>query len=340
MRALRIVPVVLVIAGLAGCDMIMGSAGPEICNDAQALLRSGDLAGAEAAYEALAADGKSQLCVVTGRSYMKTLSGNYGAADKILAEAEPNAGEELGNIKLRRALVGLEEGNLDAVREHGIASGLPAGKVLAAEVHLTDLESDKAVALLKEASSAGGQVGQTASRYLEMLEAGGAQAGMAEVTALWALNRRADAVETVVELVGMLPEDENKSAQLLIWASRAVTSGKPDVARELLDSIDFPPEGQGWRVQAIRAMADVADGDGAAGLETFKKLAAGGAPADGLADAMATAACLTEDKAIAKELVGEQESYAGARCLSAVGAGGVAKRVVPAGTLKTFLESR
>lgn len=336
----RLLPVMLVLVGLAGCDKLLGAKGPEVCNDANALLRAGDLPAAEAAYEALAPKQADNPCVVTGRSYMRVLAGDFEGADKILAASEENAGDKLAEVKLRRALVALESENFDGVREHGTASGLPAGKLLAAEVHLTDLESDKATALFKEVEGTGGEVGSTAHQYLAMLESGGGKAGLAELTAMWALGNRKTAVESVAELAGSIEEDEEKAAVLLLWAGRAATAGEPAQAKAILDMIDFPPEGQGWRVQAVGAIADVALGQGAIGVETFAKLEAGGAPADGLADARATAACLTDDKELAKTLVGDGESAAGARCLDKAGAGAAAKRAAPVGTYKTFLETR
>lgn len=338
MRA-KLLPVVVVLVTMAGCDVIFGEEGPEVCEGAEAKLRSGDLPGAMAAYEDLSAGHAQNMCVVTGHAYLHTLAGNYDQADAILAAGEAVAGEQIAEIKLRRAIVALQAGRLDPAQEYALASGLPAGKVIAAEVHLTDLESDEALALFREASSAGGVVGQTATQYVELLEGGGVQAGLAEVTALWALDQRGTAVETAGELFAMLPDEDGKSEQLLLWAGRAVTSGHPDVARELLDSIDFPPDGQGWRVQAVGAMIDIAEGHNEDGLSTFQKLATGGAPADGLSDALATAACLTSDRAVAKQLSAGVESNASARCLMEAGAGGAARNVAPGGSLRTFLEN-
>ena len=71
-----------------------------------------------------------------------------------------------------------------------------------------------------------------------------------------------------------------------MWAGRAVTSGKPGEASAMLDAMEAPPSGQAWRVQAVRAMIAIADGDPATGVKLFTVLASAGAPADGLSDAL------------------------------------------------------
>ncbi|MFT4627164.1 MAG: hypothetical protein ACI8PZ_005845 [Myxococcota bacterium] len=326
-----------------GCDMIaqFTKPGPEVVEGAHSALRSGDLPAAADEFARLAADHPEVVEVAVGHAYMQLLAGDTRGADATLAAVEPTAGDDLGKIKLRRALVALNGGDLDGVKSHGKASGLPEGKLLAAEVHLVDLESDEAMQILREVSGAGGPVGDAAGRYLSMLDSGDQiQAGLAEATALWALGERESSCEAAEELVKALGDDGDKNAQLLLWAGRAVTSGLPGVATSLLDDIDFPPEGQAWRVQATRAMVSVAEGDVEEGARILSALEEAGAPADGLADAMATACGLTDDRSAAKELAGRVESAAAARCLLHAGAGRAAMDQAPPGALKTFLENR
>ena len=239
-------------------------------------------------------------------------------------------------------MVAMRAGNLDSVKKHGKASGLPVGKLLAAEVHLADLEEDEAIILLAEAAQGSGVVAQTAQHYLEMVQSDDQiKVGLAEASALWALGQREAAVEAAEELVKNIPgDDEKKAEQLLLWASRAVTSKRPEIASSLLDEIDFPPEGQAWRVQATRAMVALAQGDDQQGLRIFQALADGGAPADGLADALATAASLAQDKAVAKQLASSVESSASAMGLYKAGATVAARKSAPAGSFSTFLESQ
>jgi tetratricopeptide (TPR) repeat protein len=329
--------------GMGACDSILGASdGPELVAAANSTLQSGDLPAAAAEYEQLAADNPDSVFVAIGRSYFQLLEGDYEGADATLAHAEANAGEKLGEVKLRRALVALRAGDLDQVKTHGTDSGLPAGKLLAAEVHLVDLESTEAVALLKEISGSD-PVGATASTYVQMLDSGDQiQAGLAEATALWGLGDRGAACEAAEELVKALDTDD-KNEQLMLWAGRAVTSNKLEVTSSLLDELEsnFPPPELQWRILATRAMLDIAQGQPDKGMKTLQLAAQlDGAPADGLMDAFATAAALAQEKEVALKIAGNVESAAGARGLMEAGAVGKARAKAPEGFLKTYLENQ
>jgi hypothetical protein len=328
---------------ITACDMLpFGSAGPEVVAEANSALKDGDLPGAGAQYAELTASHEGSVHVAIGQAYMQMLQGDNDGADATLASVEESAGDALPEVKLRRAIVAMRAKDLDAVKLHGSASGLPEGKLLAAEVHLVDLEADEAAQIFRDVSAAGGAVGQTATTYLTMLDSEDQiQAGLAEATALWALGERESACESAEELVPALSDDdESKSEQLLIWAGRAVTTGKASVASSLLDNLESPPEGHVWRVQATRAIIAVAEGEADEGIHILDALAEGGAPADGIADARATACALASDRAKAKELVAGLESSAAARCLMQAGADRVAPTQAPAGALKSYLENK
>lgn len=346
MTALRLAGLVSLLALATACG---GEDVPdsELVASAEAKLSSGDIPGAIAEYDALAAEHPDSVGVAVGRAYGKMLAGDYSGADALLAEAEGKLGgqdpvpPELGELKLRRALVALKSGDLDAVKAHGSGSGLPAGQLLAGEVHMADAEVDQAIALFKQAAAGGGAIAATANEYLSLAESDDqVLGGLAESNALWALGQRQVACEAASELVRELPDDDKKGELMLLWAGRAATSGAPDVAETLIDSMDFPPEGQNWRVQAVRGMIALQRGENEDALNTFTLLAQAGAPADGLADALATAAALTDDPETAKQLAGALESNAAARGLMAAGAQGVAKQVAPAGSLRSYLENK
>jgi uncharacterized protein HemY len=194
---------------------------------------------------------------------------------------------------------------------------------------------------LRELSGTAGAVGETASTYLALLDSGDQiQAGLAEITALWALGDRSGACASAEELVSALPEDDDtKATQILLWAGRAATSGHAALASSLLDELSFPPDGQAWRVQATRALVAAAEGEADEAIRILDALAEGGAPADGLADARATACALVGERQKARQIVGELESPAIARCLSEVGAVAVAPTRALDGPLKSFLEN-
>lgn len=346
MRNLRFVPILALGLYGAACDKIFGGGvGEEVLNDGKAKLEGGDIPGG---YDALVAAGTAHPDsphAVTGAAYAHMIAGETSEADALLAAFEAKAGDKVGEVKLRRALVALAAGEFDQVKEHGNASGLPAGALLAAEVHLSDAESDEAIRLLNKAAEGGGEVAETAKQYLQMLESGDQyKAGLAEAAALWALGQRGVACETAGDLVKAMPDDSSdKGTLLVLWAGRAVTSGKTEVASGLLEAAEFadiPPEQQ-WRVQATKAMVSVASGDGASAVQVFTLLEQAGAPADGLADARATACALAKDKDVAKELVQGMESAAAARCLSEAGAGVAAASAAPQGSaIKQYLEGK
>ncbi len=328
--------------GLSGCDMVMGlmGGGEDAAAAAEAQLKSGDLPGAGDAYAAAQADHPTSVDVATGAAFSALLRGDAAAADKALAAAEAEAGERLSEVKMRRALVALEAGDLDAVRTHAEASGLPQGKLLAAEVALADGEREEAAGLLKQAAPAGGAVADAANAYLDLIEdPEPLVSGLSEAQALWALGERKVAVRSVEELVKNLPDSrEDRDEQILVWAGRAASLGETDIARGLLDALIFPPDGQAWRKVATQAILACADGEGETCTDLFTSLE-GNAPSDGLADARATAAFLIakDDPEVAEKLAGPYVSNAAARALYEAGNTAAAQKSAPQGVLADFL---
>ncbi len=357
-RVVRIwISLIVMMGWTLGCGFIsdvqsdlFGEDDSEQVAPAEELLRQGDLPGAEALYRELVAASPGSVQAHVGFAYTQVLAGDLGGADATLMAAEALAvGDEIqiGEIKLRRALVALRSRDLDVVKQLGAASGLPEGLLLAAEVHLIDLESDQAMAILTEIAEAPGAVGQTASEYLRMHQSGDQiQAGLAEATALWALGERESACEAAEDLVKALPADadaEDKDEQLLLWAGRAVTSGLPGVARSLIDEMAFPPDGQQWRLSATKAMVALSEGETDQAMAIFDALKSGAesgdVPRQGLDDALSTACVLTDRIDVAKKLVEGVESAGATKCLVDAGAVDEAQRHAPEGTLKAFLEN-
>ena len=337
----------LVLLGLptTGCEQIealLGGGADEAAADAEGLLKQGDLPGAADAYAAANTATPTHVDAATGAAYTALLQGDTGRADQILAAAEAEAGEKLGEVKLRRALVALQAGELENVKLHGEASGLPMGQLLAAEVALADGESEEASALLEKAKGAGGKVGKTAQTYLDLLGSDEPTvAGLSEAQALWALGERKIAVRSVEELVKGLPDDrEDRGELVLLWAGRAASVDETDVARSILDALIFPPDGQAWRKVATLGIIACAEGDAAACQSNFKALE-GNAPEDGLADAVATAAFLIADEnpEAARTLAGRYVSNAAARSLLEAGDAAAARESVPGGVLGEYLKA-
>ncbi len=330
------------LAALSGCFLLGDDKAIEAATQAEAQLKAGDLPGAADAYDQAAGEHPSQVDVATGAAFMALQRGNLDAADRFLADAEADAGERLPEVKLRRALVALRSGELEAVKAHGIASGLPAGQLLAAEVALADGEREEAQELLNQARAGGGDIAQVADGYLDLLgDDDPLVAGLSEAQALWALNLRKVAVKSVEEVLLNLPDDFGaREEQLLLWAGRAASVRETGVARSLLDGVIFAPEGQQWRKIATTGLIACADGDSATCVDTLVALE-NQAPADGLADARATGAWLIADAdaEAAKKLAGPYISNAAARALLETGDRSAAQESSPGGVLGSFLEA-
>jgi tetratricopeptide (TPR) repeat protein len=289
---------------------------------AEALLSSGDLAGAAGVYDAAMAKAPTDVDVVSGAAYVKLLQGNPAAADSLLSSLEATAGARLPEVKMRRALVAMKNGDLDAVKTLATAAGTPAARLLVAEVGLADGDRAGAKTALEGLAGEAGVVGETAAAYLDLINDPNALvSGLSEAQALWALGQRPIAVRSVEDLVRAYAEDrDDGGAQLLLWAGRAATVGEPAIATNLLDSIPVAPPGQLWRVKATRALVACAEGNGKVCLAGFDAIASI-APADGLADARATAALLIaeRDGEIARRLLEGQSGDGAARAWALLG---------------------
>ena len=327
---------------LSGCFVLdmLGGDDTEALSAADTKLSSGDVAGAVADYNALYAANPASVDAAVGAAYGDYLAGDLASADAKLAGAEAAAGERLSELKMRRALVALASGDTEALKAHAVASGTPAGKVLAAEVALADGERAEAQTLLDDASGAGGSVGAAANGYLDLLGSDDpAVQGLAENYALWALGERGVAVKSVEEVVKSMPDDDRKAEELLLWAGRAASEGETLVASSLLESISFPPPGQAWRVHATRAIILCADGEHQACVESFDGLDAA-APADGMLHARATAAMLVDDADVVADLLPEHPSAASALAASLSGNDSLARELAPSGLLSEHLGAR
>jgi len=334
-------PSTLLLLTLTGCEMITDllDSEPDLTT-AEAQLASGDLPAAADAYTEAAAAAPTHVEAATGAAYAALLQGNHAAADKYLAAAQASLEAPSPELTLRRALVALEAGKLEEMSAFGKASGLDAGLLLAAEYALAEGELEDAAELLKGIKSSG-PVSDAARQYLALIEdEDPLVSGLSETYALWALGEKKVAVRSVDDIFKALPEDqEGRDEMLLMWASRAASVGETDIARSMLDSVLFLPQGQSWRKTATSAIISCAEGDAAGCLAAFEKLE--GAPSDGVADAKATAAVLIagQDRDAAAQLAGSVRSDAAARALLEAGDRSAAQQAASSGALKSYLES-
>ena len=343
-------PSVLLLLGLLACsggeaEQPASPATPDTSQQiaqAKAALIDADLDAAAASYEAALRADPTNTEAGVGRAYVAAMSGDLDGADKLLAAVQATAGAKTGEVQLRRALLAAQRGDAEAVIAQGTASGTPAGKLMAAEALLTELEHDAALELLREVVADDSAVGEAASRYLEFLEdEDPTVAAMAENYALWSMGEHSVAVSSVAPLIRAISESDWKNQELLVWAGRAAAVGEPQAASDLLESIAFAPKGQSWRVRATRAMIRCAEQDVRACVDGFAQLE-GAAPPVGLMHAKATAAMVLDEehREIALGLLDERVSDATARAALAVGDAELAQRLAPSGLLADFLSSR
>lgn len=310
----------IVLLSTLACGSFMGGGGGSAEGDA--LLKAGDIAGASGKYEEALTKDATNVDVAVGAAYTRMAAGQYDKADAALAGAEATAADKLPEIKLRRALVAMQAGDLDKVKEHATASGLPAAKLLLAEAELADGNRDVAKGLLEGISGDAGSVGATAKQYLALMaDPNPLVQGLSETQALWALGQHKVAVRSVEELVKAYAEThDDGGAQVLMWAGRAASIGEADIAWNLIEAVGVPPEGQAWRVEATRGIAWCAQAEAQKCLETFemvKKIA----PADGYVDARVTAAAViaARDPATARQLLEGMTGDGAARVLASMG---------------------
>jgi tetratricopeptide (TPR) repeat protein len=328
---------------LVACNMLGGESedpAQMAVAAADAQLKSGDIARAADAYVAAFAAHPASLDAAIGASFGAYSRGDLAEADRILEQAEAIAGERVGEVKLRRAMVAMRDGDTDLMREHAEDSNTAAGLVLAAEVALADGEREEATALLDRAAQVSGKIGAVAKGYVDLLKhPDPAVGGLAENYALWALGQREVAVASVEEVVKNLPEDfEGKAVELLVWAGRSASFGETQVASNLLEAIDFPPPGQAWRVLATRAIILCAEGQADACQTLFDSLE-GKAPADGLQHARATAVIALggEDRDAAVAVLGSGASDAAARAALFLGDPGLAGSLATDSVMKNYI---
>lgn len=339
---------VLLCLTLGACSILEkfgvgGDPSGEAVTQAKQVLGSGDIPAGATALAAAYADNPESADAAVGAAYAAYLQGQFDQAEQILSAAASLDPTRAGEIEVRLALVALGAGDLDKVRSHGEASGQPAGMLLAAEVALADGERDAASTLLQAAKAAPDRaVASAAGDYLDLMEDGDPVVqGLSEAQALWALGERRVAVRSVEELVKSLSDEhEDKPELLLVWAGRAAAAGESQVASNLVESIDFPPAGQQWRVIATRAIVACSEGDGERCVSLLDGIAMGAPPA-GLADARATAAIMLapHDTAAAAALAGDHPSAPVARALQAAGQGEDAADLAGSGPYARFLSA-
>jgi hypothetical protein len=121
-------------------------------------------------------------------------------------------------------------------------------------------------------------------------------------------------VAGTLEYVSNEALENNFNEHVILWSSRAIAVGQPEIAEQLLALQGFNPVPEDWRVPTLVAMATCVKGEVASGIEMFKSLE-GTAPMQGLHDAKATTAVVLssigeDGSALLKDLQGTTGAYA------------------------------
>ncbi|MEC8193550.1 MAG: hypothetical protein VX127_12495 [Myxococcota bacterium] len=326
----------LIAMTLHGCSLFGGDAGLEATLAAKKQMKAGQLVAAADAFDAAAKAHPDSIDAASGAALAALMRGDAEAADAFLAGVQSEAGERTAEVRMRRAIVAQRAKDWDAMREHGEASGMNAGLLLAGEAALADGEREEAEALFQRV---GGDAEPVAREYIRLLNSENPViAGMSEAQALWALGLRKVAVKSVAPVLADYPREEgDRDEQLLIWSSRATSVRETETARALLKLVRASGK-LAWRKAANAALVDCADGNAGRCKRGLDKLE-DSAPADGLADARVTAAALIarKDPQAAKDLAGPYRSAGAARALYSAGARQMAARSATPGPLAGFV---
>ena len=326
----------IVITGMFACT---GTDYTSQIKEAQTMLGNGQINLANGTYLAILKEDPTQVDAATGAAYVSMLKGDYVKAEELLAGAMENAGENAGELSLRRALVAVEQKEYSTAQQHALASNLDFGKVLASEIYLIDGEGDKAIDLLKSVSSQPSK--KLAKRYLKLLESEDPWVqSYAEAQASWALKDYELAVRSVGSMLSKLEGGiPNYEMEVLMWASRAAVVGQSEISRSLLAlNLKALPEDQKWRVTATKAMTYFAEGDIIKGNGLLKSLK--DAPPMGINHMkVTTAAIIAEsDPQTAKDLLKGMSGTAAAQAYHSLGKNKTAANIVDSGMFQKYLE--
>ena len=275
---------VVIVSTLFGCSE------PDKSEDiikAQRALAAGQLTQSQGILDPVLDEVPGDPTAATTRAHLHLLNGETDQADAVLLQIQSDDPKVQSEISLRRALVALEAKDFSKVKEMALKSTESFAYILAAEISLMDGEHDEAMGYLEKVT---GSHSSLAKEYLRLLEGDEWSKSYAEAQALWAVRDYDLAIQSVagtLEYVSNEAMENQFNEHVIIWSSRAIAVGQPEIAEQLLGLQGFKPDSDDWRVDTLKAMATCVKGDIASGLEMFKKLD-GIAPVQGLHDAKAT----------------------------------------------------
>ena len=161
---------ILLLSAVLGCS----TDNTEAFNNADNLIKQGQLTAAGQAFDAIIADGAKANDLIrasVGSAYSALLQGNYEQADALLGKAIEAAADnpsELSGLYLRRAQVAQYQKKYSQVQSFAEKSGLDAGKLFQAEVLMIDGDLQDAAEMLETITDS--SVKSTAEAYLSLIE--------------------------------------------------------------------------------------------------------------------------------------------------------------------------
>ena len=281
---------------------------------AQKELAAGNVSSAGQQFNAILTEVPGELVSATSMAHIYVLNGAFEQADAVLGTVNSEDPDVMSKVALRRAIVALEAKDFSKVKEFAMQSQESFARVLAAEIWLMDGEHEEAVGLLEKVTGAHAEL---AKSYLRLLEGDEWAKAYAEAQALWAVRDFDLAIQSVsgtLQYVSNAALNGEFGEHVLLWSSRAIAVGQPEIADELLQVQGFRPNPEDWRVDALKAMSACVKGDIASGQKIFSDLE-GKAPEQGLHDAKATTAVVLasigkDASALLVELRGTAGAYA------------------------------
>ena len=281
---------------------------------AQKEMAANNLSVAGQQFDAILQEVPGEAVASTSMAHIHMLNGKFEQADAVLASIQTEDPVVKSQIALRRALVALESKDFSKVKEFAQQSTESFAYILVAEISLMDGEHEEAATALEQVNGSHASLAQS---YLRLLEGDEWSKAYAEAQALWAVRDFDLAIQSVsgtLQYVSASALDGEFGEHVILWASRAISVGQPEIADDLLQIQGFQPDPEDWKVDTLKAMSTCVKGNVSEGKEMFAALE-GKAPPQGLHDAKATTAVVLasigkDASALLSELRGTSGAFA------------------------------
>ena len=331
----------LIVLGWIGCGTKDQTA--EV-NAASTQLQQGSFSTAQTSYDAILTADANNVDAAIQAAYVYLLQGQYDKSEAILNAVVTEDAAVQQDLQLRKAIVKITAGQFDQAKDFAQQSNSDFGKIIAAEVSLLDGEVDDAIGFLEGVSSS--QYKILAKDYLSLLNSEyTALQDLAEAQASWALKEYRLAIDSAETAFDSLKGNEeakqamnSREDMTLLWASRAVVVGKPEIATKILSTNTKYSSANEWRKESIEAMVLCANNQVDEAVKIFAKLEQN-VKHSGLHDAIATAVIIiAEQNGDPTPLLSKLSGNSGALAAWKAGNAQEATNLVDSAIFQRFLE--